>query len=417
MVGAFAALATIPNSSQPKPGEVPVHEQRLLALTAGSVKQIVANEGQVVEAGEDIVMLDDAKEQEALIIAQAELQKLSSEARESGIAVTLPGPPAGLGGTIVQTGPMQVRPNFTPGKPSKKVDPLPAIEGSDAAPGAEPKADPKAIEKLRTEAKNKEASLRADAERYDKDIEDAKLELEEAQRAQETARIIADRAKLASDRAKTLLAQGAISLNENARLDGQTRLQQSVYDNSTKKVEEVQAKIATLTAERDKALDKASRVGEDLKEAEAQAVPKISQAKPSTKSLPDVRSAPTPRYSKPAVIIPHRPEASTAPAKVEIDKGAKIETDEKLKQAKIKLDEAESAVMAKRITAQRRMRIVRWLIKPSDALTPSTPVAVVEFLPEPKKPAAPVPAPDPNPEKALKPEDLQKKTGLSDNTR
>lgn len=401
----IAAVTLIPRASniatQPQ-AEGP----RLLASAAGSVKEIISNEGQIVEKGEDMVMLDDAKEQEALLIAQGELAKLASEARESGIAVTLPEAPPGLGGTIVQTGPLRV--NTSGSGIPKNVKPLPNVL-PEGASSADPSPDPKAVASLKSKANKEIAEAKAEADRYAREIEDAKLEVEEAERSKETSRIITDRAKQAADRGKMLLGQGAISVNESARLDGQLRLQQGILDAVAIRVDEAKSKIATLTAAREKALQRAADAEADLKNAPAAATPKLSMVTPSPKSQPEVKSAT--RYARPAVIVPRRPETSTAPAKVEIDKSAKRETDDKLSQAKRKIDAAENALLLRRITAPRRMRIIKWLIKPTDNLTTSTPIAIVEFLPEVMKPVAPV-------EKTKDPgEPLQKSTGLSDNTR
>ncbi len=407
VAGGIAAVAMIPRASNTvSPPQV--EGSRLISTGSGLVKQIITNEGQIVEKGEDMVMLDDTKEQEALLIAQGELAKLASEARESGIVVALPEAPPGLGGTIVQTGPLRV---ITGGSGiPKNVKPLPNVL-PEGASSADPAPDPKTVASLKSKASKEIAEAKAEAERYGREIQDAKLELEEADRNRETSRIITDRAKLAADRAKMLLAQGAISVNENARLDGQLRLQQGILDAGTKRVDESKQKIATLTAERDKALKRSADAEEDLKNAPAAATPKLSVVTPTRKTTPEAQSAP--RYARPAVIIPRRPETSTAPAKVEIDKSAKRETDDKLGVAKRKIDAAEAALLLRRIAAPRRMRIIKWLIKPSDSLTTSTPIAIVEFLPEMKKPAVPTPA-EKSKESGVP---LQKSTGFADNTR
>lgn len=383
VLAAAGVLAAVVNAPRVEPR--PPEGLRFIATKDGQVKEILVRDGDIVEAGVDLVMLDDESAQKSLLLAQANLEKVMSEARGSGVAVALPGPPTGIGGTIVQSGPFSVPTPATnpgPGKMPKNVKPLPEVSGtSDGATEIVPKPNPGSLTKLKKEAEKEISEAKAEEAYCESEIENAKLELEEAQKALETSRIITERAKYDSEQGKRLLNEGAISRNASIQRDGQLRAQEAILENNRKRSEEVNRKIDGLKANLAKATRNREQAEADLKAAPEKATPKIE----TVKKVPFTTTAPKgakPFVRKPASVIQRPFEGSTAPAKVEIDKTVKRETDTQLTEAKAKVTEAEKGVLDRRLSAPKKMKIVKWLIRPSDQVKSGQAIAIVEYLPE-----------------------------------
>lgn len=373
---------------------VPPIEQgeKLIAQLDGEVVELVVAPGATVDAGLDLVMLDDAAAQEGLKVAQAELEKVLAETRASGVAIVLPDPPIGLGGRIVQTGPLH--PETGVARAPKNVDPLPKVAGTgEASVEIEPKPNPAEVARIKKAAEQEIADAKADEAYLASEITNTKLELEEAQRAQETSRIITDRARLEVERGKRLLLEGAVSQNSQILRDNQLRAQEDILRKNQARVDEATSKLASLNEKLEQAQQRQSLAKADLTSAPEKATPKIGSVTKLPVSPPE-QMPKMPTVRKPAFVIPHSPEASTAPAKVEINSEAKQETDERLQQAQNKLKIAEQAVFARRITAPKRIKIVKWLVKPTDRIKKGDEIAIIEYLPEAKGPDKAPPTPE-----------------------
>lgn len=381
LIGVGLALASLPKSADRSS-----NGQKFLATKQGRIEELIFKEGSIVDRGVDLVMLDDDTAQEQLRVAQENLTKVMAGARGSDVAVALPGPPAGLGGRIVQTGPLNPPTpsgNFPPpGKPDKNVKPLPGVSGAgDAVGELTPKPNTEELNKLRKEAEQEIEDAKAEEEFCNRELANAGMELEEAQRARDTSVSLTERAKKDVEDSRRLLFEGVISQNSFAQKEGQARMQQSLLDNATKRVEEAKGKIEQLTDALDKAKKRKAEAEIALASAPEKATPKVG----TVTRDPIARPLPSRAISqKPAMIVPSNPEGSTAPAKVEIDQSAKLETDAQVSEAKTKLMEAEQAVLDRRITAPRRMKIVKWLVRPTDQVKAGQAIAIIEFLPEAK---------------------------------
>jgi len=398
MVAVVFGIAALPRPAERQAESGP----KLISEKEGRVMQLVLSEGEIAERGVDLVMLDDDQAQEQLRLAQAELEAVMSTAKGADVAVALPGPPAGISGRIVQTGPLNTPRTSSSssggaGAVPKSIKPLPRIEGTgDAVAEIQPKPDAGTLTKLRKEAEQEIEDAKAEEQFCTTEIENAKMALEEAQKANDTSKAISERAAKDVEDSRRLLAEGVISRNAFAQKEGQARMHASMLENNGKKVEEAQAKIDQLND----ALEKAKKRRSDA-EAALAAAPEKATPKPSTVTRAPLSTerAPRPTFTrKPAVVIPGNPEGSTAPAKVEIDKGAMMESDAKLTLAKEKLIAAENAVYDRRISAHRRMKIKKWLVTPSETVKAGQAIAEVEYLPE----ETPVRAPETQIEQPVK---------------
>jgi hypothetical protein len=380
MVAVVFGIAAIPRTDSPKTSSGP----QLIAQKEGRIMQLVLSEGEIAERGVDLVMLDDEQAQKALRLAQAELEQVMATAKGSDVAVALPAPPAGISGRIVQTGPLNPPRGSLGGGTSplrKSINPLPRVEGTgDAVAEIEPKPDSGTLTKLRKEAQQEIEDAKAEEQFCLNEIENAKMALEEAQKANETSKAISDRAAKDVEDSRRLLAEGVISRNAFAQKEGQARMHASMLENNGKRVEEAQAKISQLNEALEKAKQRRTEAEAALVAAPEKATPKPSTV---TKNHLPLTSGPRPGFvRKPAVVLPGNPEGSTAPAKVAIDQGAKMEADAKVTLAKENLVKAENAVLERRISAPRRMLIKKWLVTPSETIKPGQAIAEVEYLPE-----------------------------------
>ncbi len=394
VASALLAYALIPRPSPP----VKVTKHTLISDQTGRINKISALAGYVVEADAEFVTFDDSEEQKELEVARDNLQKVADELRASGVAIALPTFPDRLGGRIIQTG------TFTPtsSDPPKKIEPLPEINGTSSesssstpkATAPKPPVDPAKFDLAI-------ASANESIEECRRAMTDRELAIQETERAVATSKAIYDQAKADADRTKMLLNNGAVSANESSRKDNLAFSQKSIWDNNQARLTEEKAALES-TRSNLRAFEKEI---EDAKEAKAKAIANAPEPKPRALA-PTPVPAKNQHFSRPAYVVSRPVSASTEPTKVIVDRNAKTEADEKLKKAKVALDDAEAAILARNFLAPRRLRVIKWLVTPGSTVKEGQPICEVEFLPAATKlPVAPQPEPalpEREPEPAIK---------------
>jgi multidrug resistance efflux pump len=334
----------------------------LVATDAGVVSAVAVQAGQTVSAGDLILAFDDQAEQAELAAAQAALQELANETKESDLAVAIT-PPEGVTGRIVPIGPLPAGPPA--GTPS--VKPLPAPKGTPESPlpaiGAASRGS--VLEEAIRDTEAELAEIRTKMTELEHQIEQARVAQDEAERNAAAAKVIAQQRKQQADKMRMLLREGAVSQLETSRAEVQYASAQGGYEAAEDMVNEAIGKVRDLEAELAKGaltlptLEKSLEITKNaLKNA-----PTPPLFTPPQTPVREVATAPVP---KPARVQPT--PLPNLPAKVEVDKGGIREADEQMTAAKERVDKAEAAILARRISATRAGTIVKVLVKPGDSV-------------------------------------------------
>lgn len=364
------------------PGRIPSSlGYELMANTKGTVRQVLVAEGATVQAGETLLLLDDDAEQRELVAARDDLDRLAQELQASGIAVALP-PGTGIGGRIVTVGPLPK--GDAPAAGQTHLGALPPITGTpgpNTTPPAKSASAASAKEVL-ADIETKLAEAKAEVVQLQQRHTDSVTEAEEAGRNAAAAKVIADQRKQQAEKMRMLLREGVVSQVETSRAEAQYASAQGGYEASVKQAEDAKAAAEATLVEAGKAEGKVSQLEKDRQAAidlvaKLDAIDKAPATAPAAAPVPD-----RPMPSKPAFV--KSSPASNVPAKVEIDSGAKRDADAKLADAKKRVDDAEAAVLARKIVAPRAGKIVKVLVKVGDTIEQGKPVVVIQFA-EPVK--------------------------------
>lgn len=348
----------------------------LMATSEGTITQVIAQPGQTVKKGDLLVLLDDTAEQQALTTARAELDLLAQEVQGAGIAVAMP-PGSGLGGKIIQTGPMP-RGVVPTGKVPEALGTLPPVTETDQP--AAPKTDIKAA--AEADLKAVEAKLEAQRTLRIETVQkrdDALALAAEATRNAETSKVIAEQRKKQAEKMKFLLSEGAVSRVEAAKAESLYQSAQGGADAALRQAEEHQASATSLDAEvaaidiRIAGLERDVAKAKDLVAKAPASVPAAPVAAQPANPLPAAEPSP----GKPAFV--RSTPAPSIPAKVEVDKGVKREVEEKLTAAKRKVDEAETNLESRRIVAPRDGVILKVLVRAGGSLRKGQSILEIRF--------------------------------------
>lgn len=340
-----------------------VEGTELVATAAGVVSTVAVQAGQTVNAGDLILAFDDQAEQAELAAAQVALQELASETKESDLAVAIT-PPEGVTGRIVPIGPLPAGP--PPGTPT--VKPLPAPKGTPESPlpaiGRETPGG-SALEESIRETEAELGKVRSGLTELQHQIEQARVAQDEAERNAAAAKVIAQQRKQQADKMRMLLGEGAVSQLETSRAEVQYASAQGGYQAAADMASEAAAKVRELEAEIAKAELTIPMLEKSL-EATKKALQSAPPAPIITPPQTPVREVATTPVPKPARVQPS--PLPNLPAKVDVDKGGIREADEQMAAAKERVDKAEAAILARRITASRAGTIVKVLVKPGDSV-------------------------------------------------
>lgn len=366
-----------------RPATTDVKGFELVATTDGVVSQVLVQEGQLVEQGEVLVAFDDTAEQQELAAAQQALQAMASEVKNTDVAVAVT-PPEGVAGRIVPIGPLPRGP-----RPSQKLPVLPAPKGTpegqlpavDSA-STTPPATVVDLEAGARELESKIAATKNDILSTEFQLTTARTEAEDAQKNAEAAKVIAEQRKQQMDKMKMLLSEGAVSQLETARAEVQHASAQGGYEVAVRLADEAREKVQTLEAE----LAKHQKAVPELEKslvATRETIKKVAVIKPTP--LTNTTTPPAPirelddrpsSLPKPA-FVQAAPLPST-PTKVEVDKGAIREVDQQLTAAKERVDKAEAALVARRLTSTRKGKVVRILVKPGEHVKAGQVIAIIQ---------------------------------------
>lgn len=403
-------LGAVALNAFPIPAKVDKQNPVMGALQGGTVKSVLVQPGMVLEAGDEIAFLNDEVEQSALDTARGEYRQVVEQISQMAIAVSSPTEP-GIGGTIVQDGsfdpsPAQRRPiGPVQGVPRVKgpIKSLPKVEGtsettlSDATDEGDtppPTAD----------SGPTLGDLKAKVKKAEEDISAARIELdqaksasEESERAALQAQLAAQQSKANSERMQMMLKQGAIPLNQATQAETQATQAAVLAKQAATKADDDKAAIGRA----EKAIEAAQERKREAEAAAALAVRVQPKPKPRpriARSKPEFRiPAANPRAPKPAHVSRLSvKEAPAIPAKVDVDLQKRTQVEQKMLTAQTKVDEAEQALLQRRIVARRRMRVIKVLIKTGDDLKPGG--AVIEFEPLPETPKPEPKAPESEPQ-------------------
>lgn len=357
---------------------LPAGATELLATQEGVIGSVMVAEGQSFSEGDLLLAFDDQSEQAELTAAHEALQALASEVKATDVAVAIT-PPEGVSGRIVPIGPL--RP-----VPVPKVDPLPApIEGPNPTLPAvgptgttvEPKPSAKAeLEATIAAAETELAEAKTRKLNLEHQLAQLQSEAEDAQKNADAGKVIAQQRKQHADKMKMLLAEGAVSQLEATKADVQYASAQGGYmvaqemaDAAAKKLKDAEAEIAAASAQIP-TLEKSIELQRDVLKKMPE--PALS---PTPELAPPLREVETRPVPKPATVQPA--PLPNLPTKVDVDKGAIREADQLLAGAKERVDKAEAALIARRILAPRKGKVLKLLVKPGDRVKPGQVIAIL----------------------------------------
>lgn len=386
------AGTSLSKHSVPGVAQVAVQSGHILlrADKAGTVKALAAKDGAMVQTTDELIFLDDEKELADLAQAQNELQTLASNMRSMDIASAMPAQV--LGGVILPSLPG----NFAPEGHSERITPqpgkvgsLPRVGGADTPPSPPdeaPEAGPDAgartsgVSETERQVRIERATQRVAELNTQRD--DARMAGEEAQRNLATAELATNQANQEVDRQRMLLQQGVVAANKVSRAEFDAMQAKAQSDQLKAKVTESTSLLATLDGQ----IEQAKR--------ELQAAQTLKIAAPSTQnsphnvtqrtaSLPSVSSQGSlPHVPRPARVVVREQGPQPIPTRVDLDLTQMVAADAKLAGAKKRVDQAENALLLRRIYAERGMRIVRFLVKPGEHIQPGQPLIEFEPIPE-----------------------------------
>jgi multidrug resistance efflux pump len=363
----------------------------LKADASGRVVALGAKVGDQIPEDQELIFLNDEKEQTALDRAQTALQAAASEIKTEDVAVALPAQGTITGVIVPGRTPV---PNPGPHvRPRGPVTALPSVEGSgkqievgggnspepDAAP-EEPAVDKAAIKK-------KIAAAEAEIKEIDAKIENAKSEGGESEMAIATLKANADNAQREADRKQSMLVQGAISANEANSARVAAQMAKTNYETAKQKQGSAAEVIAGYQSQRDQALGRKEVAEQQL--ATAESAPK-AKPRPQPRAPRIVSTTPAPRIPQPGRVIVKRSAPKAIPTRVDVDINKKLSLDQQLTSARAKVDAAEEAILARRIRAPKGLRLLEILVKPGEEVKPG--MVVARFTRVPK-----LDAPEPEP--------------------
>ncbi len=389
LVGAvvLVSLALLSNAmDRRKPEALDTNRAELVAVTTGTVREVCVKEGQIVQPGDSIINFDDTTEQTILAEAQAKLQEVSAEAQGSDVAIAIPGP-LSLGGRIIQTGPMTSEgpiPVLPRATASGKLAPLPPVSdsvdhGVPVPPGPSPKAKAEAeVKDLETDIQSAKDLVLTDQQA----IESTQAELDDAQRNADAAKAIAGNKRRDADKMQMLLREGAVAQVEATRSEAMASSAQGAAEAAQRQADELKAKVEGLQSEIGDHKIKVALKEKELVAAKDRAAKAPDSVAPvhtdiMTPGLTDPVT--TMHRPKPAFVREAAPPTSNEPAKVSVDLNAKRATDSKMQAAKAAVDNAEKDVLARRVRANRKGKIVQILVKPGSTVQPGQTLVIIQY--------------------------------------
>jgi multidrug resistance efflux pump len=373
VLAAMGWLAVRPAPAQSLSGS----PQQILALTSGMVKEISVREGDVVNEGDPLLILEDGPEQRELAAARAELERIAEESQAAGIAVALP-PGLGIAGKIVTTGNLKAGPPpFQPTSSGRtdNLGTLPPAEGSSGTHASPPSAKPVTPGTQRSDLEQAIAEATGHAADFRHKAEEAGAAADEALRNAAAAKGIAEQRKREAEKMRMLLSEGAVSQVETSRSEAMAASAQGAYEAAMRLAEESAKQRDDLLAQAAKADAEAAA---KQKELEAWKPTPIEKPAPAPRFAPEMR----PDASRQPAFVRREPSPPT-PAKVTVDKKAKEMADAKLEAAKLRLDRAETALNARTVRSPKSGKVKRVLVKPGDAIRPG--LVLLEFEPTAEK--------------------------------
>ncbi len=352
----------------------------LLSLTQGSVKEVVVKPGQDVQKGDVLVLLDDTAEQKELADARIELERVAAETEGAGIAVAMPPAMAGLGGRIIQTGPMRgitgPMPSIPKSKDDGKVGTLPPVTGAgDAEPPGAKFNFASEIAALEFQLEENKTAIIDGTQKAD----DAATLVSESEKNLQVARLIADQRKKQAEKMRMLLGEGVVSQVETSRSEALYASAEGGYLAAVKQVEELKAARDARLDEVAKAKTTVATLEKQIVNSKSLALKAASAPKPVDVAANPTFVAPRREVIKPAYVKSE--PAPAVPAKVTVDKGAKREMEGLMSTAKARFDKAEQALEGRRVVAPQAGTVTRVLVTVGDVIKPGTSVVVIRFSP------------------------------------
>lgn len=368
----MATLGYLAMRGQPH-AALPEGATELVATLEGIVGKIHVAEGQEVVEGDLLLSFDDQAEQDELANAHAALQELASEVQASDVAVAIT-PPEGVTGRIVPIGPIW-------DNAPRRVDPLPAPEpgATPLLPPVQPEAGPKPnpkreLEEAVTATESQLNEAKGHILNVQHQLETARSEALDAQKNAEASKVMALQRKQHVDKMRMLLNEGAVSQLETAKAEAQYASIQGAYlvaqenaNDLARKVKDLEGDLARTEA----AIPQLEKLL-DIQRTALKNTPEPKVALPESPPLREVETRPLP---KPAIVQPT--PLPSEPTKVEVDKGAIREADQLLAGAKERVDKAEAALIARRILAPRKGKVLKLLVKPGERVKRGQVIAIL----------------------------------------
>lgn len=363
----------------------------LVADKDGVVQGIAVTVGDELFERDELIFLDDKKEQELLTVAQAELQAVSQQMKGMDVAVALPSQTM-ISGTFVSSGePIFDRVSYPP-KARGPITSLPPVEGtgkievrsgepgSQTAPTSttvesEAGPDPKAVSK----ANEKIIAIQTEISDLERSLEDARMSLDEANRAVATSEGIAMQAKQEAERLRILLQQGVVPANKVSQAEANAMMATGNIDLAKEKSSQASQRISQTEAEIEKAKGRLVVAKNDLKESEV--VQRTKKVVALTSPFSSSESPANLTQQRPGRVVLKSSAPQPIPTKVNLDLSAMSAADTQLDAVQEKVDKAEQELLSRRILAPQGMRVVEILVKPGQAVKKGQVVARFEKVP------------------------------------
>lgn len=364
----------------------------LKAEVSGRVVALGAKVGDEIPEDQELIFLNDEKEQNALDKAQKELQVAASQIKTEDVAVALPAQGT-ITGVIVPGAAPTPRPNAGPPvRPNGPVTALPSVEGSgkqievggglDSEPyraPEEPAVDKSALQK-------KIAAAESEIKELDAKIENTKSEAAESEMAISTMKANADNAQREADRKQSMLVQGAIPANDANSARVAAQIAKTNYETAKQKQGSAAEAISGYQAQRDQAVGRKEAAEKELAKAQSAPKAKTRAARPPR----IISTVPTPRMPQPSRVIVKRNDPKPIPTRVDVDINKKLTLDQQLTGARLKVDAAEEAILSRRIRAPKGLKLLEILVQPGQEVKPGTVIARFSRVPK-------LDAPEPEP--------------------
>lgn len=374
-----AAPAVTPPSMAPQPTQ----PARVAFVVTGKIAKLAAVEGQMVQKGDLIAILDPAPFEGAVKMAEANLVKAKTETQQA-VAKLAPPSPAEDSSWVKNAGKIDLSEERLTGTVASATREHAALEAAQARV-AKVQADGQAADAAVQTATERLSTANEAVNKIKAEIPIAEADAKAAESKADAAEAARDKAKKDDDRFQMLLKDGVVSAREAGNFTAKYKAASAAADSAH---EEAQAATALIEQRHEELETAQSKVAE----AEAQlakAKEAVDSGKAAVKSAGVALQQASAQYQtasnrarsdngRARVAMNSIVEGNTAPVQVQINQDQSAPAKSKVEQAEIALQQARGQLEAIKIYAPISGRI-HWLVGPNVEVKPGQ--SVVEITP------------------------------------